>query len=78
MGTTGKERRKNAETKALNNVEAIKNSVKKKADALKVSADSAALKGSNAIKAVHRKTESIIQDTKDTGNKIKQDLHKSR
>ncbi len=59
---SGKETREEMKIKAVNTVETIKDTIQRKAEIMKESADHAAQGISNVIKDVHVKTERIKED----------------
>jgi len=74
---SGKETREDLKKKTIDMIETIKDTVKKKVETAKDSANHAAQEVCNVIKDVHGKTEAVKKDVKDGYDEITQDIHKT-
>lgn len=74
---SGKEAREDFKKKAIDTVETIKDTVRKKIETAKDSANHAAQEVCNVIKDVHGKTEAVKKDVKDGYDEITHDIHKT-
>ena len=72
---SGKETRKILKHKAVNTVETIRDTVRKKAEAAKDSASHTAQEVRDVIKDVHGKMEGVKKDIQDGCHEITQDIH---
>lgn len=74
---SGRETRENMKIKAANTVETIKDTIQKKAEIMKESADHAAQGISNVIKDIHVKAEGLKEDIHTKKEKISNEIIKS-